>query len=241
MDLLSLLLLFLLTLGASSLFFAFQGPVRKAIHLLLAFSGAYLLGITLLKLMPQVYSSPAQPLIPVLILVGFVIQIMLETFSKGVEHGHLTHTSGKLFPLSVTAGLGIHAFIEGMPLAQVFSPQENITTALYIGILFHKIPAAFVLFAMMMQSKTSHKQAFAVLLIFALMTPLGALLSQWYFTAIMTAESEVLKGILSLVAGSFLYISTTILYEASTDHQYTPKKLLLIVLGLGLSLFMALH
>lgn len=241
MNLLSLLLLFGLTLGASSLFFVIQRPVKNSIHLFLAFSGAYLLGITLLKLMPAVYGDHGTPIIPIMILGGFIIQIFLEAFSKGVEHGHLTHTSGQLFPLSVTVGLGIHAFIEGMPLAQVFSPHENLTTALYIGILFHKIPAAFVLFAMMMQSQTSLRQAFIVLTIFALMTPLGALLSQWYFTTVMTAESEVLKGILALVAGSFLYIATTILYEAATDHRYSPPKLALIVLGFALSLLMTLH
>ena len=71
----------------SMLVFIFK-PKNKFMPLLLAFSGAYLLSVTILHLLPEVYSQTSDyNNIGIFILIGIIIQSVLESFSKGAEHG----------------------------------------------------------------------------------------------------------------------------------------------------------
>ena len=61
-------------------------PSNKIGRLLLAFSGAYLLSVTILHLLPEVYTeSTDYKRIGIFILVGIILQSVLESFSKGAE------------------------------------------------------------------------------------------------------------------------------------------------------------
>src|SRR5690606_1837091 len=73
---------------------------KKNIKLLLAFSGAFLLSITVIHLLPEVYDKVFHGhsghhdhsggyRIGAFIMVGILFQIILEFFSKGAEHGHV--------------------------------------------------------------------------------------------------------------------------------------------------------
>ena len=68
----------------------------SSFKLLLAFSGAYLLSVTVLELLPDVYSHEGKS-IGVFILLGLLLQIVLEFLSKGVEHGHIHHHEEKAY------------------------------------------------------------------------------------------------------------------------------------------------
>mgnify|MGYP006190684695 CR=1 FL=1 len=59
-------------------------------QLLLSFSGAYLLSVTVLELLPEVYTSGDEK-VGIFIMLGLLLQIVLEFVSKGVEHGHMHH------------------------------------------------------------------------------------------------------------------------------------------------------
>lgn len=78
--------------------------------LLLTFSGAYFLAMTVLEILPQVYGSNinnySHHTIGLFVLAGVVIQYILETISKGVEHGHVhIHKHEKHFPIGIFGGL----------------------------------------------------------------------------------------------------------------------------------------
>ena len=79
--------------------------------LLIAFSGAYLFAITVLHLIPEIYHTNTDGIyIGLFILIGFFLQIILEHFSQGIEHGHEhEHLHGSV-PVSMMIGLCIHAF-----------------------------------------------------------------------------------------------------------------------------------
>ncbi|MGY8939806.1 MAG: ZIP family metal transporter, partial [Flavobacteriales bacterium] len=65
-------------------------PSNKIVRLLLAFSGAYLLSVTILHLLPEVYTTSSDyKKVGVFILIGIILQSVLESFSKGAEHGHI--------------------------------------------------------------------------------------------------------------------------------------------------------
>ena len=80
-------------LGGSLMFFGIKiTPIRM--KLLLSYSAAYLLSLTFLHLLPEAMEDGGRS-VGVMILVGFLLQIVLDYFSQGVEHGHAhAHTHG---------------------------------------------------------------------------------------------------------------------------------------------------
>ena len=67
------------------------------IKLILSFSGAFLLGITVFKLLPNIFSHGNKQL-SVFVMGGILFQIILEYFSKGAEHGHYHSNTSEVFP-----------------------------------------------------------------------------------------------------------------------------------------------
>src|SRR5258706_5533526 len=115
-----LLLLSSIVLGALSVFlFKLYDP--RHIKLLNAFTGAYLLCLTLLHLLPELYHSHTGEAthddlrIGALILAGFFTQIALDAISMGVEHRHSHHLHGRM-PVGVLPGLCLHASVQSMAL-----------------------------------------------------------------------------------------------------------------------------
>lgn len=196
--------------------------------LLISFSGAYLFSITVLHLIPETFAGEHNHSIGVFILIGFFIQIILEHFSQGVEHGH-GHVHGTI-PLSMLIGLSVHSFIEGMPLGNPFH-HSHIHGSLLSAIALHKIPVGIVLTHMLIQSKMSKIKIIALISLFALTTPLGTFTSQY-----ISNVSNYYQEIMAVVIGIFLHISTTILFESSEGHHFNSRKTLAIVLGTSIAL-----
>src|SRR3954471_13243404 len=115
-----LLLLSSIVLGALSVFF-FKLYEPKHVKLLNAFTGAYLLCLTLLHLLPELYQSQpgsgerAALKLGALMVAGFFMQIGLDFISVGVEHGHAHPLHGRM-PIGILAGLCVHALVEAMAL-----------------------------------------------------------------------------------------------------------------------------
>ena len=205
----------------SLLIYLWRPKDLRSIKLLLAFSGAFLLGTTITSLIPSVFTNGNED-ISYWILAGIIIQIMLEQLSKGAEHGHI-HTNGKKIPLTLVTGLYLHALIEGFPIH-----RHN---DLLWAIIIHKLPIAMLLTLAIWQTKFKFFKKVIVLIGFAIMTPLGSYLD--FYTPILQPYS---LHITALVVGVLLHISTTILFESSENHNFNISKLLVIVIGLGLSI-----
>ena len=215
------------------------------LKLLIAFSGAYLLSITALHLLPEVFTGDKPEVFTgdepevyfgSFILVGFFIQVMLEYLSGGIEHGHAhTHRSAGL-PVGLMIGLCLHAFLEGMPLgggdaghSHHGHSHSHGLEPLLMGIVLHKYPVAMVFLAMLLNSGLGKAKAFGLLTVFAAMAPLGALLSGVEMFGQYKRES------LAIVIGIFLHVSTTILFESSEDHRFNAYKMMAIVAGIALA------
>ena len=69
----------------------------KMIKLALAFSGGFLLAIIFQHLLPDIYHTGAEH-VGIYILIGFLIQLILEYFSGGIEHGHVHVHKGQSLP-----------------------------------------------------------------------------------------------------------------------------------------------
>jgi len=176
--------------------------------LLLSFSGAFLLALTLFDLLPEVYEHLEAKATGLYIMCGILLQIILEFFSKGAEHGHVhIHNTETKFPWLLFISLCLHSFLEGFPIH-----EHN---DMVFGVLIHKIPIATLISAFLLDSSFSKLQVFSFLIVFTLMTPLGT-----YISNATQIEAKYLTMINAVVIGIFFHISTTILFESSEGHKF---------------------
>lgn len=225
------LILFLSVILGGSLYFLIKNPGPSFLKLLLSFSGAFLFAITVLHLMPEVYSGSVAK-IGIWIMAGFFVQIVLEFFSEGIEHGHVhVHHHNHAFPVSMMISLCLHSFLEGMPLAGGGQEAHGSHQSLLFGIALHHIPVAFALLSMLVASGIGPKKSFFYLTIFALMGPLGALTGSIAAEGSLSIISGYQDQIMAIVIGIFLHISTTILFETSSDHRFNLYKMIAILFG----------
>ena len=202
----------------------FKPTKSKNIQLLLTFSGAYLLAVSVIHLIPELFRNTPSEKIGIFILVGFLIQILLEYFSKGIEHGHF-HKQ-KVIPITVLISLCFHALLEGIPLGGGLEHNHTAHNALLTGIVLHKAPVSIVLFSLFLQSGMKKTKAYFLLLLFALMTPLGV-----YSGHLFSELANYANEIMAIVIGVFLHISTTILFESTDGHKFSFQKILIIIVG----------
>ncbi|GAB5538238.1 MAG: ZIP family metal transporter [Salibacteraceae bacterium] len=201
---------------------------QRWVYLFLSAGGAFLITVIFTHILPELFESIPEKA-GYALLFGFVIQIILEHFSKGIEHGHShSNASPRALALAYIA-LCIHAFIEGMPLADVFvSNTSAVTREMLIGITLHKIPVAITLAIMLKKSNTSVAMSLLLLLGFILSTPLGSITQD--FLGGFTEDLLMLS--LALTVGILLHVSTTILFESSDHHRLSPPRVVVILLGI---------
>ncbi len=205
----------------SFLFVYIVKPKKKDnFKLLLAFSGAFLLALTLFELFPEVYEHTNSKTVGLFVMLGILLQIFLEFFSKGAEHGHVhVKKTTTEFPWLLFISLSIHSVLEGVPI-------EHNHTMLY-GILIHKIPIAIILSIFLLGSKLKLINAIFFISLFAVMTPIGS-----YISANFGLAPKYFAMLNALVIGVFLHISTVILFESSEGHKFNLRKVVVIIFGI---------
>ncbi|MFN6037641.1 MAG: ZIP family metal transporter [Bacteroidota bacterium] len=238
---LNCLLLFIPVFLSGLVVFSFHFTEKK-LKLILSFSGAYILALSLLHLFPELYKDQNPEKAGIYILAGFFIQLLLEFFSTGIEHGHAhLHNKDHKIPFSVLAGLFIHSMLEGMPVAQTVSIPENhsilkFSDSLVVGIILHNIPISIAFTGMLLHMGMSKKKSLMYLLFFAVMAPLGCFITQVLQWSGISGFDQFLKIALAVVIGIFLHISTTIMFESSEkNHKYQFSKILAIIAGAGVA------
>lgn len=197
---------------------------KNNLKLLLAFSGSFLLSLTVMHLLPDVYKSDNHN-IGLFIMVGILFQIILEFFSKGAEHGHVHgHETLTHIPWLLFISLCIHAFLEGFPVGH----HHNLA----IGIAIHHLPIAIILTLFFVNGKLNKKAIFAFMFTFAIMTPLGTLLSNY-----LHVLKDYYAEITAVVIGILFHISSTIIFESSEGHKFNIAKVSMILFGIILAYF----
>jgi zinc transporter ZupT len=198
---------------------------KNHLKLLLSLSGGFLLTIIFTHILPETYAEIGVQT-GYFILLGFLLQLVLEYFSKGAEHGHthMHHEGPKLFPIAIFLSLAVHAFIESIPLDH---HGHRHVDDLFWGVFLHKIPVAVALMTILKASGFSSKQAWIYLLLFALTAPVALFFGQ----ALIDGLNLNPQWILSIAIGMFLHISTTIIFESSEGHKLNALKLVAIVVG----------
>lgn len=195
----------------------------NTLQLLLAFSGAYLLSITLLHLMPDVFITLHYKASH-FILIGLLLQLVLDFFSKGADHGHIHIQKSNSFPWILFISLSIHAFMEGIPLADNHHHHHQ---HLLWAIVVHKVPISIILATFLVNSNFSKKTSILFLVLFSLMSPLGSFIGS-NSPLLINYRNEIT----AVIIGVLLHISTIILFETSKNHKFNLFKFLAIITGI---------
>jgi len=224
---------------SGSLVFLLKKDNQRILKFLLAFSGAFLIGITFLKLVPEVFSTPSI-YVGLFVLLGFLLQLLLELITEGAEHGHAHEHSDeeRVSPFLLLIGICIHSFLEGMPIVPNF--EVNIQHSLVIGIVVHNIPISLTLMSLFLHYGCSRLKAFMYLIIFALMTPLGSLFSIVLDSTVALSMNTLFNYILAMVIGIFLHVSTSILFETEQNHKYNIHKFITVCIGLAVAFLISI-
>jgi zinc transporter ZupT len=212
---------------------------------LLAFSGAYLFTLTVTHLLPEALALlPEHPhQVGYWVLAGFFGQLLLEVLSEGIEHGHV-HAPGAQergrVPGLLLLALVVHSLLEGSILVKGDGSGEvgRNFYAVVLGVALHHIPAAVALATLLRLRLGSFRRVWPWLALFALASPLGLVFSN-YVVLKQLLGSGVYAALLGLVAGNFLHVSTTILFETSPEHRLNWPKLGATLGGLLLALGVA--
>ncbi|MFX0558293.1 ZIP family metal transporter [Maribacter sp. CXY002] len=198
---------------------------KEHFKLLLAFSGAFLLSLTIFELLPEVYENGNAKTMGICIMFGILLQIFLEFFSKGAEHGHVHFTNKNThFPWLLFTSLSLHSILEGLPIIS----NNNIV----YGILIHKIAIAIILSIFLLRAKIKPLYCGLFIVLFSLMTPFGTFLAD-NFTLISKYQNQLN----AVVIGVLLHISTIILFESSEGHKFNLRKLIVIIMGIVIAYF----
>jgi zinc transporter ZupT len=232
-----LILLSSIALGAATVFWLRLNDPRH-VKILNAFTGAYLLTLVVMHLVPDLYEpEPGLVLKPLVIggfiLFGFFLQIAMDSISMGIEHGHAHEIHGHM-AFGILAGLCIHAFVEAMALGQ--SPQHQTAHDLaahhflLVSVVVHNYPISIALLGMLLQSGMRKSSALACLGLFAIMAPIGM------FFSTHTGLAVYSRYLMAIVIGIFMHISTTILFESEDHHRFPVGKMMAVITGLLLGI-----
>ncbi len=200
---------------------------QKSIKLPLVFAGSYLFSITIIHILPELFTVSEEPFkVGLFLLIGFFFQSFLEYFTQGVEHGHFHH-SGSRPNFSLLLALVVHSILEGALLTHD-SPfhGHHESYSLLIGILLHKAPAAYALMAVYRNGQKFNWKQGAILFLFAIASPMGVHLS-----GMIDFSNTFFILFYAFVSGNFLHISTTIFVETSPDHRPKPGRVAASILG----------
>ena len=231
------LILFLAAFVPGIVVLAYKKPLQVNLNNLLVFAGAYIFSITIIHLLPELLANTNHPgKIAIFVLLGYIMQTLIDHMTSGVEHGHHHPGHVSISPYVLLVGLCLHSIMDGSILVQpghaVGNPWN--TLGLLTGIVLHKIPAAIVLMAVLKMKLKNGALLILMLLVFCLTSPAGYLFSE-YLNASNLLGKEGFQIIFALVSGNFLHISTSIYFESSPDHAFNKKKFLISGIGVLLA------
>jgi zinc and cadmium transporter len=212
---------------------------QSHLRLLLALSAAYLFSVSIIHLLPEAFEQKEQiKLTGLFIVIGFCLQVVIDTFSTGIEHGHVHLHTGEChdhLPYGIIIGLMLHSFLEGLPLYNRAQEGSAINYQLIYGLGMHNIPIAIAFVALLKDHGTKTGAIFMMLIVFSFMSPLGYFFSYFLQSVGLKDYQQYSQAAFALVIGIFLHISTAILFESSDHHKYNIAKVITMLTGIILA------
>lgn len=193
-----------------------------------AFAAGIFFGIGMIHMLPEADAEWkamgwSYPMAFVLAAAAFLFfflfeHVLLPEQAHAVVHSHHHHNeeafahfdmdevATSAFPYVLVLTLSIHSVVAGIALGA----QQNLTnvTFIFLAIITHKATAGFALGVSLARNEIPPRRSYALVGLFAAMTPLGIVLGM-VVSSLLASGEEILfdAAFLALAAGTFIYIS----------------------------------
>ena len=199
---------------------------QEAFRLVISFCAGILLGAVFFHILPEISTVLGRQL-GYSVMFGFLLIFVLEKFIMvhPCEEGECDyHKIG----IAAYVGIGFHSILDGIAIGA--GTMMNLSFIIILAVTLHKFPAALALSSLLVKGKEySKKKILLSMFIFALATPIGALVSIFVFQGL---DSYIVATALGISAGTFLFISIgDLLPTVYEEHEKGYKNLVSLCLG----------
>lgn len=166
----------------------------------LAFGAGFMLAVTVLGVLPEVFDGSA--VAPLCVLLGyFAVHLAQHVFTPHFHFGEETHRVSSSAGDTALLGLTLHTFFDGVAIASGFMVSGRLGVLLFLAVLLHKLPEGVTIASVMMAGGHSPKRALGGAAVIGGATLLGFLLTE-------QIEPLAQYG-LALAAGVTLYVAAS--------------------------------
>lgn len=160
-------------------------------------------------------------------------------------HAHAAPAAKPVTWLGTALGLGLHSLLDGLALAAAVAAGSSqrgwVGLGAALAVILHKPFDALAVTTLMQAANCAPRTRRLVNVIFALVTPLGALLFALGLGGILEANHAALGAALAFCGGSFLCIAASDLLPELHFHSHDRLKLSLgLLAGIGVALLVGL-
>ena len=199
---------------------------QETFRLIISFCAGILLGAVFFHVLPEISTVLGRQL-GYSVMFGFLLIFVLEKFIMvhPCEEGECDyHKIG----VAAYVGIGFHSILDGIAIGA--GTMMNLSFIIILAVTIHKFPAALALSSLLVKGKEYTKKKILVsMFIFALATPVGALVSVFVFQGV---DDYVVATALGISAGTFLFISIgDLLPTVYEEHEKGYKNLVSLCLG----------
>jgi zinc and cadmium transporter len=177
--------------------------LRRGLRLIdacLAFGAGFMLAVTLLGVLPEVFKEPAAG--GLYVLAGyFAVHLAQHVFTPHFHFGEETHRLSASAGNSALLGLTLHTFFDGVAIASGFLVSGRLGILLFLAVLLHKLPEGVTIASVMVAGGQSRARAVGGAAILGAATVLGVLLTE--------RMAPLARNGLALSAGVTLYVAAS--------------------------------
>ncbi len=204
----------------------------RQLHLFIAFGAGVFLGAIFLHLLPDALTQGSGDLASGMVLLGFVLVLLIERILLGSHKVHCGDNCDhrhEVVGIIALIGLSVHAITAGFVMG-VGMIEPELGLVIFIAIIAHKGIESFSLATIFRLANFSIKKTMGYILLFSIMTPLGALISIPFLKSLSDVSLAIPTGI---TAGTFLYVATLdLLPEAFHVDKEKASPFIWLVLGI---------
>ncbi len=209
-------------IGTMVILYRYDWAKHNSIHLM-SFAAGIMLAVAFLHLIPEAVHLGSESGVHVegmehngdgkfvfmMVLLSFVIFHAIESIIS-IHPRHDVeatepHKHSRLSILSIT-GLAFHSLIDGVIIAVGFKAGSRIGIMMTMAVILHEMPEGIVTTSILLHDAMARARIFWFSLLVAVATPVGAIVS---YLLLGEASENLLRILLALAAGSFIYIAAT--------------------------------
>jgi ZIP family zinc transporter/zinc and cadmium transporter len=177
--------------------------LRRGLRLIdgcLAFGAGFMLAVTVLGVLPEVFDGSTAA--PLCVLLGyFAVHLAQHVFTPHFHFGEETHRVSPSAGDTALLGLTLHTFFDGVAIASGFMVSGQLGILLFLAVLLHKLPEGVTIASVMVAGGHSRARAVGGSVVIGGATMLGFLLTE--------QVKPLAQYGLALSAGVTLYVAAS--------------------------------